>query len=136
VGTTSIRTVETLYWIGVKIINGKWKTNNNDIAVQQWDVYETDTTHSVETSLQALINWMQLNNMQQLITKTQIIITPYYQLKIVDAIITNFHQPQSTLLLLISAIVGNDWKKIYHYALANDCRFLSYGDSSLLWRGN
>lgn len=77
---------------------------------------------------------MQQNNRQQLITKTQIIITPAYQLKIVDGIITNFHQPQSTLLLLISAFVEDDWKKIYKYALANNFRFLSYGDSSLLWK--
>jgi len=134
VGTTSVRTIETLYWTGVKIENGKWKKENVETAVTQWDAYEMNTSLTAKQSLQKLIDWMQQNNMQQLITKTQIIITPYYQLKIVDGIITNFHQPQSTLLLLISAFVGNNWKKIYNYALANNFRFLSYGDSSLLWK--
>ncbi|MBA4196401.1 MAG: S-adenosylmethionine tRNA ribosyltransferase [Chitinophaga sp.] len=134
VGTTSIRTVETLYWMGVKIENEKWKIENGEIVIQQWDAYELNNSVTIETALQSLINWMQQNNRQQLITKTQIIITPAYQLKIVDGIITNFHQPQSTLLLLISAFVEDDWKKIYKYALANNFRFLSYGDSSLLWK--
>ncbi|MBS1626329.1 MAG: S-adenosylmethionine:tRNA ribosyltransferase-isomerase [Bacteroidetes bacterium] len=134
VGTTSVRTIETLYWIGVKINSGKWAMSNGEVAVTQWDVYAINASLTAEAALQILIDWMQQNNMQQLITKTQIIITSYYQPKIVDGIITNFHQPQSTLLLLISAFVGNDWKKIYSYALENNFRFLSYGDSSLLWR--
>ncbi|MFX7756075.1 S-adenosylmethionine:tRNA ribosyltransferase-isomerase, partial [Acinetobacter baumannii] len=85
---------------GVKIENEKWKIENGEIVIQQWDAYELNNSVTIETALQSLINWMQQNNRQQLITKTQIIITPAYQLKIVDGIITNFHQPQSTLLLL------------------------------------
>ena len=83
--------------------------------------------------MQSLLDWMEKNNLKRLITKTQIIIAPGYKTKIAKALITNFHQPQSTLLLLVAALIGKDWKKVYNYALENDFRFLSYGDGSLLW---
>ncbi len=139
VGTTSLRTIETLYWMGVKLsqlskVNSHWSNNIEDISIYQWDAYELETNLTSKEALQLLVDWMKEKNMERLITKTQIIITPYYPLKITDGIITNFHQPQSTLLLLISAFVGNDWKRIYTYALNNNFRFLSYGDGSLLWK--
>lgn len=138
VGTTSMRTIESLYWMGVKIyINPEVKTDA--ISIQQWDVYETPlatTSVGSKIALQSLISWMEKNNLERIITTTQIIICPGYQYKIAKALITNFHQPQSTLLLLVAAAVGSDWKKIYSYAMENDFRFLSYGDGSLLYINN
>ncbi|TAH09065.1 MAG: S-adenosylmethionine:tRNA ribosyltransferase-isomerase [Sphingobacteriia bacterium] len=133
VGTTSLRTLESLYWMGVKtFINPDLPIHQ--IALSQWEAYElAEKNIDAKTALNALLNWMELNKLAQLITKTQIIIAPGYTFKIIKALITNFHQPQSTLLLLIAAIVGDDWKKIYAYALENDFRFLSYGDGSLIW---
>ncbi|MFL9482575.1 S-adenosylmethionine:tRNA ribosyltransferase-isomerase [Chitinophagaceae bacterium LWZ2-11] len=128
VGTTSLRTIESLYWIGVKA-----SLNKPNLSIQQWDAYELPQDISAKDALQNLIDYMKAHNMQRLITKTQIIIAPGYTLRIAKGIITNFHQPQSTLLLLISAIVGNDWRHIYNHALQNDYRFLSYGDGCLLW---
>lgn len=132
VGTTSFRTVETLYWMGLKAFLNPNSTIQQ-LEVKQWDAYQlTENEISVEQSLESLLSWMKINNLKKLVCKTQILIAPPYQLKIAKGIITNFHQPKSTLLLLISAIVGNDWKAIYEYALKNNYRFLSYGDSSLL----
>lgn len=134
VGTTSLRTIETLHWMGVKLFLNP-NQNLQDLQIYQWDVYELIHKNiDVTLSLTALINWMQLNNLKKLICQTQILIAPPYQLQIVKGIITNFHQPQSTLLLLISSIVGNSWKEIYRHALDHDYRFLSYGDSSLLFK--
>jgi S-adenosylmethionine:tRNA ribosyltransferase-isomerase len=133
IGTTSLRTIESLYWIGSKIRSSKSEIRNEDISVHQWEPYETKADISAKDALQSLADWMNENNMDRVITKTQIIIAPGYELKIAKGLITNFHQPQSTLLLLVAAIVGNDWKKIYSYAMENNCRFLSYGDGSLLW---
>ena len=135
-GTTSLRTIESLYWMGVKLIANLKLTNLRleDIAIQQWDAYELPQDVSKQSALQALVNWMNANNLDRIICKTQIIIAPGYTLKVADGLITNFHQPQSTLLLLIAAIVGIEWKTIYNYALANEFRFLSYGDGSLLWK--
>jgi S-adenosylmethionine:tRNA ribosyltransferase-isomerase len=149
-GTTSLRTIESLYWMGVKlgwkVEGGRLKEEGErykveggsmkveDIAIQQWDAYELPQDVDKQIALQALLNWMNANNLNRIICKTQIIIAPGYTLKIADGLITNFHQPQSTLLLLIAAIVGDKWKEIYNYALANDFRFLSYGDGSLLWK--
>ncbi len=133
VGTTSLRTIESLYWLGVKLILNPL-LQPEELTVSQWDPYELDSTNiTPNKALQTVSEWLGKNNMQRLITKTQIIIAPGYSFRIIKALITNFHQPQSTLLLLVSAITGNDWKKIYHYALENDFRFLSYGDGSLLW---
>ena len=137
VGTTTLRTLESLYWMGSKIQNLKSENRKQisleEITVQQWDAYElNDEDISVQQSLNALLNWMKENDQTKLIAKTQILIAPPYKLKVVDALITNFHQPKSTLLLLVAAIVGNKWKSIYDYALQNNFQFLSYGDACLL----
>jgi S-adenosylmethionine:tRNA ribosyltransferase-isomerase len=140
VGTTSLRTLESLYWMGVKA--GK-NPAIKQLYVNQWEVYETplmDTTVSPKEALTSLLKWMKKNNRDRLFTQSQILIAPGYHFKIANAIITNFHQPQSTLLLLVAAAIGNNlsagqavWEKIYAYALQNDFRFLSYGDGSLLF---
>lgn len=131
VGTTSVRTIESLYHIGVKLLQRDIQ-DEVSLSVTQWQPYENKNNISAEDSLKAIISYMENNHIEQLKTSTQIIIAPSYEYKIVKAIVTNFHQPQSTLLLLVSAFVGSDWEKIYKYALNNDFRFLSYGDSSLL----
>ena len=133
VGTTSLRTLESLYWMGVK---SSFNSQSLQLKIGQWDVYEAplaNTNLSAEEALTALIKWMKENNMERLFTQTQILIAPGYQFKIVKGIVTNFHQPQSTLLLLVAAAIGNSWKKVYDHALQNDFRFLSYGDGSLLF---
>jgi S-adenosylmethionine:tRNA ribosyltransferase-isomerase len=132
VGTTSLRTIESLYWLGVKT-NSQSIVDSQQLTLEQWDCYELSQNIESKIALESLLKWMQENNLKRLLTKTQIIIAPGYKLRIADAIITNFHQPKSTLLLLVSAVVGEDWKKVYSYALNNDFRFLSYGDGSLLW---
>ena len=124
VGTTSMRTLESLYFIGC----------SQSASVAQFDPYEKDYTLSAEEALQALLNWMDATGQETLHAETQIMIKPGYTFHIVDQLITNFHQPQSTLLLLVSAFVGGDWHTIYNYALSHDFRFLSYGDSSILNR--
>lgn len=131
VGTTSVRTLESLYWIGQKI-NEEGEINFNSITVQQWFPYECKTPKSTIQNLEALLVYLQKQKSTRLITRTQIIIAPSYDFKIVKAIITNFHQPQSTLLLLISAFIGDKWKTMYEHALQNNYRFLSYGDGCLL----
>lgn len=128
VGTTSVRTLESIYWYGVRLLCCKSVKE----GIQQWDPYNLPTTYTKQQALQALLNYMERNNLAQLAGKTSIIIVPGYEFKMIDGLVTNFHQPQSTLLLLIGAIVGQRWKDIYQYALDNDFRFLSYGDSSLL----
>lgn len=148
VGTTSLRTLESLYWMGAKIIaanNANIVANNankhanpsiENISVVQWDPYELmpqNELPSTTTALTALCNWMEQNSLSRLIAKTQIIIAPGYRFKIIDGLITNFHQPQSTLLLLVAAITNGNWKPMYHYALENNFRFLSYGDGCLIW---
>jgi S-adenosylmethionine:tRNA ribosyltransferase-isomerase len=134
VGTTSLRTVETLYWMGVKA-----KLNSvaipDELEIKQWDVYQLSSDVAVADALQALVQWMKNKQLQRLVCKTQILIAPPYKLKVASALITNFHQPNSTLLLLVAAVAGNNWKTIYNYALENNFRFLSYGDSSLLYAG-
>lgn len=139
VGTTTLRTLESLYWMGVKIskqlaINSKQKITVEDISIHQWDAYELDDEGiTVEAALQELLLWIKANHQSKLIAKTQIIIAPLYKLKVANALVTNFHQPRSTLLLLVAAVIGNDWKKVYEYALQNNFRFLSYGDSNLFF---
>ncbi|WP_421919717.1 S-adenosylmethionine:tRNA ribosyltransferase-isomerase [Marinifilum sp.] len=130
VGTTSVRTLESLYWMGVKIL-----TNNEEPRLlKQWEAYQLPQHYSVKESFQAICVYMEENEISLFNAATQIIIAPGYDFKVIKALVTNFHQPQSTLLLLISALVGDDWRKIYQYALDNDFRFLSYGDSSLLMK--
>ena len=133
VGTTSLRTIESLYWMGVKVISNE-TILPEDISITQWGAYHLPQDIAPEDALHALLTWMKKVHIAKLITKTKILIAPGYQLRVAKALITNFHQPQSTLLLLIAAIVGDDWKKIYDYALEHDFRFLSYGDGSLLWK--
>ena len=134
VGTTSVRTLESLYHIGVTLLHNPNATEE-DLHVKQWQPYETAletaATPAVD-ALQAIIAYLDRHHMETLHSSTQIIIAPGYEYRIVKAIVTNFHQPQSTLLLLVSAFLHGDWRKIYDYALAHDFRFLSYGDSSLL----
>src|SRR5438552_8971740 len=129
VGTTSLRTIESIYWLGVKIGSGE----KNNLTITPWEPYELNKNIPVKKALQILLDLMNRKNLERLITKTQLLIAPSYQVKIANALITNFHQPQSTLLLLIAALIGNDWKKLYDYALKNDFRFLSYGDGCLIW---
>jgi S-adenosylmethionine:tRNA ribosyltransferase-isomerase len=134
VGTTTLRTVESLYWMGVKIILNK-NISSQHLIIQQWDPYELPAKNiSVAEALEALLQWMVANNLSRLLTKTQILIAPGYEVKMANALVTNFHQPQSTLLLLVAAFVGDNWKQVYEYALKNDFRFLSYGDGCLLFR--
>lgn len=133
VGTTSLRTIESLYWMGVKAYENR-NVTINELEVNQWDAYELPQNLSTEESLNSLLAWMEKNAVQKLICKTQILIVPSYELRIADALVTNFHQPSSTLLLLVAAVVGDDWRKIYDYALANEYRFLSYGDGSILFK--
>lgn len=134
VGTTSVRTLESLYHIGVTLLHNPNATEE-DLHVKQWQPYETAletaATPAVD-ALQAIIAYLDRHHMETLHSSTQIIIAPGYEYRIVKAMVTNFHQPQSTLLLLVSAFLHGDWRKIYDYALAHDFRFLSYGDSSLL----
>lgn len=129
VGTTSVRTLESLYYVGVKCIE---KGIPED--VMQWEPYEREYPYSFEESVSALIGYLEKESLKSIQLGTSIIIVPGYRFKVVDILVTNFHQPQSTLLLLISAFVGGDWRNIYDFALANGFRFLSYGDSSLLFR--
>lgn len=129
VGTTSVRTLESLYYAGIKCLE-----NGAPDDVQQWDPYVREYSYSLEDSLAALVGYMTDNDLEQMQLGTRIIIVPGYSFKVVDVLVTNFHQPQSTLLLLISAFVGGDWKTIYDHALSEGFRFLSYGDSSVLFR--
>ncbi|RLD78992.1 MAG: S-adenosylmethionine:tRNA ribosyltransferase-isomerase [Bacteroidetes bacterium] len=131
VGTTSVRTLESLYWLGVKMME---KDNfEKNLSISQWEVYSMKKGIPLNESILALIKYMENNNTEFIDAVTQIIIVPGYQFRVIDGLITNFHQPKSTLLLLIAAVVGDKWKEIYDYALANEFRFLSYGDSSLFW---
>ena len=131
VGTTSVRTLESLYYIGVTIASHP-DAGQEELHVRQWQPYETHPTMTTGESLQQILDYMKRHELEALHTSTQIIIAPGYTYHIVQKMVTNFHQPQSTLLLLVSAFVKGNWRTIYDYALAHDFRFLSYGDSSLL----
>lgn len=128
VGTTSVRSLESLYWLGLKIMNEK---PDEIPVVHQWEPYQNENTISTEQALKNILGFMAENHFEVLRFSTQIIIVPGYRFKIIDGMVTNFHQPQSTLLLLIGAFLGNDWKNVYDFALNNNFRFLSYGDSNL-----
>ncbi len=147
VGTTSMRTLESLYWLGLKAMAYPTITLS-ELTVHQWDPYIESITQNSEQSaiatlngsnisasiaLVSLLQWMQTQKLNQLITKTQIIIAPGYQFRICSGLITNFHQPQSTLILLVAALIGDAWRALYEHALKNDFRFLSYGDGCLIW---
>ena len=131
VGTTSMRTLESLYFLGCMLLRG-----DRSLHVPQFMPYEQEWTLSTEEALQALLAYLDETHQDTLHAETQIMIKPGYRFRVVEQLITNFHQPKSTLLLLVSAFVGEDWKKIYDYALAHDFRFLSYGDSSILFRNS
>ena len=131
IGTTSVRTLESLYWIGMKLMKNP-VINPEELCLGQWEAYSLKNDLLVSQSLETILLWMQRNHLEQLHVPTRIIIIPGYNFKIISGMVTNFHQPKSTLLLLISAWVGDNWKRIYRYALENNFRFLSYGDSSLL----
>ncbi len=128
VGTTSVRTLESLYWLGVKRIAGY----DDFFSLQQWEAYTLPSHYSLHESMDALLLWFDETNEEMLKAATTIIIVPGYRFRVIDAMFTNFHQPQSTLLLLVAAAVGDDRHKIYDYAMEHGFRFLSYGDSSLL----
>ena len=128
-----MRTLESLYWMGIKVHINSTIANPE---ILQWDVYESDMTAANYSTLEALnflTDWMNSNNKKSLFTRTQILIVPGYKFRVVNMLVTNFHQPRSTLLLLVAAAIGNDWKKMYDHAMENDFRFLSYGDGNLLF---
>jgi S-adenosylmethionine:tRNA ribosyltransferase-isomerase len=135
VGTTSLRTLESLYLMGAKSLifpEASWA----DLEVQQWSAYDEAFCHQpVKAAFESLLKKMEAEQKERIVAKTQLLIAPPYQVKTIDALVTNFHQPNSTLLLLVAAWVGEDWRKIYDYALKNDFRFLSFGDGSLLMKG-
>ncbi|MBO4370398.1 MAG: S-adenosylmethionine:tRNA ribosyltransferase-isomerase [Paludibacteraceae bacterium] len=129
VGTTSVRTLESLYWLGCRVLQG-----NEPMYVTQWEAYESTPEYTPEQALDALVGWLDRNGQDTLHARTQILIAPGYLFRIINGMVTNFHQPKSTLLLLLAAYVGDSWRSIYKYALEHDYRFLSYGDASLLLR--
>jgi S-adenosylmethionine:tRNA ribosyltransferase-isomerase len=135
VGTTSLRTLESLYWLGVDLLHNKTENIQSE-NVDQWRPYQkTEENTGAGEALETLLASMEAKKMERIIAQTGLIIVPGYRFRIVQGLLTNFHQPQSTLLLLVAALVGDDWKKVYNYALENDFRFLSYGDGSLLMPG-
>ncbi|MBS1645210.1 MAG: S-adenosylmethionine:tRNA ribosyltransferase-isomerase [Bacteroidetes bacterium] len=136
-GTTALRTLESLYWFGWKI-SRQPLADRGDFQLDQWECYalKPDADFSRKAAIEAILGWMQQSKTTRFLAKTGIMIAPGYHFKMTDALITNFHQPQSTLLLLVAAFVGQDWKRIYDYALDNSFRFLSYGDANLLWHSS
>lgn len=131
VGTTSVRTLESLYYMGLRLYRNP-NLSEEQLHINQWEPYETEVSITPLESMRKLLDYLDRNGLASLHSSTQIIIAPGYEYKIVKMLVTNFHQPQSTLLLLVSAFVNGDWRRIYEYALVHDFRFLSYGDSSLL----
>ena len=131
VGTTSVRTLESLYFLGEKVSLNPG-IEESELCVEQWEPYSSEHTLSTTEALTALLQWLDSKGLDRVHSHTRIMIAPGYKFRVVKAIVTNFHQPKSTLLLLVSAFIGGDWRRVYDYALENDFRFLSYGDSSLL----
>lgn len=134
VGTTSMRTLESLYWLGLKIHKGVAE-EGGALVINQWDPYNLEPSISPELAIQSIIKMLEEKHADVMIARTSIMIAPGYPWKIVKVLATNFHQPKSTLMLLVAAFIGNSWEEIYNHALQNDYRFLSYGDGSLLFRG-
>jgi S-adenosylmethionine:tRNA ribosyltransferase-isomerase len=130
VGTTSARTIESLYWLGVKA-KATPGIQLSALSVSQWEPYEDTAGIGEKAALAALLDWMDEHGVRELTTRTQLLITPGYSWRLCKGLITNFHQPESTLLLLVASLIGNDWKQVYQYALDNGFRFLSYGDGCL-----
>ena len=131
VGTTSMRSLESLYWLGAKVLQQP-ELPPQELTVSQWQAYESINTPAPADALNALLHYMARQGTGYLHASTQIIIAPGYTFRVCNGLITNFHQPESTLLLLVSALIGEDWHQVYQHALNNGYRFLSYGDSSLL----
>ena len=131
VGTTSVRTLESLYFLGEKVSENPL-IEESELCVGQWEPYNREHTMSTVEALTALLQWLDAKGLDRVHSHTRIMIAPGYTFRIVKAIVTNFHQPKSTLLLLVSAFIGGNWRKVYDFALENGFRFLSYGDSSLL----
>ncbi len=133
VGTTSLRTLESLYWLAIKIKQHP-EIDANELNLLQWDAYTLDAANtSLHEAMQFLKDWMIQKNLSAIIATTQLMVKPGYEFKVCKGLITNFHQPKSTLLLIIAAIAGDNWKTVYQHALANEYRFLSYGDGCLFW---
>ena len=131
VGTTSMRSLESIYWLGASILDNP-NLPIQDLHVTQWQAYESKELPSAKEAVEALVRYLDNNKAEYLHASTQIIIAPGYTFRICNGLVTNFHQPESTLLLLVSALIGDDWRKVYQHAMENNYRFLSYGDSSLL----
>ncbi|RLD87439.1 MAG: S-adenosylmethionine:tRNA ribosyltransferase-isomerase [Bacteroidetes bacterium] len=126
VGTTSLRTIESLYWMAVKLSSG-----DESFKINQWDPYDLEQRISGKKALETLIDYATVNGLKEIKGQTQMMIAPGYRLKLARGLLTNFHQPKSTLLLLVATIIGDKWKAAYKFALQNGFRFLSYGDSCL-----
>jgi S-adenosylmethionine:tRNA ribosyltransferase-isomerase len=136
VGTTSVRTLESLYWMGLKTFLDP-NIEFENLKINQWEVYEDPLKNNncnAKDALQSLLNYLKNKKTERLFIQTQIIIAPGYSFRMIKGIVTNFHQPKSTLLLLVAALIGENWKKIYEYALAHEFRFLSYGDGCLIYK--
>jgi S-adenosylmethionine:tRNA ribosyltransferase-isomerase len=131
VGTTALRTIESLYWMGADLLAG---AAPDLLDVDQWRPYEGRDEAATADALRAVLGWMDHHGREAVTGSTRLLIAPGYRFRIADGLITNFHQPQSTLLLLVAALIGPDWRKVYDHALVHGYRFLSYGDGSLLWR--
>jgi S-adenosylmethionine:tRNA ribosyltransferase-isomerase len=132
VGTTSLRTLESMYWLGAKLANQASQLPAAELHVGQWQPYEDAPLVPLTEALQTLLQYLESTGNSFLRATTQLLIAPGYQFRVVNGLVTNFHQPESTLLLLVAALIGPDWRRVYTHALAHEYRFLSYGDSSLL----
>jgi S-adenosylmethionine:tRNA ribosyltransferase-isomerase len=131
VGTTTVRTLESIYWLGVKVLESDMIAPHN-LRISQWESYNLPQEYTLKQSFEALGAWLKKHNLRKITASTSLMIVPGYRFNVVNVLITNFHQPRSTLLLLIAAFIGDSWKDTYNYALLQGFRFLSYGDSSLL----
>ncbi|MDO4673136.1 MAG: S-adenosylmethionine:tRNA ribosyltransferase-isomerase, partial [Porphyromonadaceae bacterium] len=132
VGTTSVRSLESLYFLALHVMDNP-DINPDDLKVEQWEAYiGREYFPSRMEAFEALLSYMDRNNLEEILFPTEILIAPGYTYRVVEAMVTNFHQPQSTLILLVAAFIGDNWRKVYDHALKADYRFLSYGDSSLL----
>jgi S-adenosylmethionine:tRNA ribosyltransferase-isomerase len=132
VGTTSLRTLESLYWLGAQLAQQPTPASGTELHVRQWQPYEDAPPVALAEALEALLQYVESTGATFVRASTQLLIAPGYQFRVAQGLITNFHQPESTLLLLVAALIGPDWRRVYDHALAHEYRFLSYGDSSLL----
>jgi len=130
VGTTALRTIESLYWFGADIVNG---ADPQALDVKQWQPYADGREVDPRSAMEAVLNWLDRHALDAVTGATTLLIAPGYRFRLADALVTNFHQPRSTLLLLVAALIGPQWREVYAHALVNGYRFLSYGDGSLLW---